>query len=45
MIATGAELPTICSEEMVSSGYQYIMKMMSPFGMNPQPNDIYWETP
>ncbi|HDG1691243.1 TPA: metallophosphoesterase [Kluyvera georgiana] len=45
VIATGAELPTICSEEMVSSGYEYIMKMMSPFGMNPQPNDIYWETP
>lgn len=45
VIPTGAELPTICSEEMVSSGYQYIMKMMAPFGINPQPNDIYWETP
>lgn len=45
VILTGAELPTICSEEMVSSGYQYIMKMMAPFGINPQPNDIYWETP
>lgn len=45
VISTGAELPTICSEEMVSSGYQYIMKMMAPFGINPQPKDIYWETP
>ncbi|MCS2159881.1 hypothetical protein MUU47_01790 [Scandinavium sp. H11S7] len=45
VIATGAELPTICSQEMVSSGYQHIMKMMAPFGINPQPADIYWETP
>ncbi|MCS2164357.1 metallophosphoesterase family protein [Scandinavium manionii] len=45
VIATGAELPTICSQEMVSSGYQYIMNMMAPFGMNPQQTDIYWETP
>lgn len=45
VIKTDAELPTICSEEMVSSGYAYIMKMMAPFGMEPQPADIYWETP
>ncbi|MGL4682069.1 MAG: metallophosphoesterase, partial [Hafnia alvei] len=45
VIPTGAELPTICSEEMVSSGYRYIMKMMAPFGINPQHDDIYWETP
>ncbi|QHW99761.1 metallophosphoesterase [Klebsiella variicola] len=45
LIPTGAELPTICSEEMVSRGYEYIMHMMAPFGINPQPEDIYWETP
>lgn len=44
-IKTGAELPTICSEEMVSSGYEYIMQMMAPFGMSPSPADVYWETP
>lgn len=45
VISTDAELPTICSQEMVSSGYEYIMKMMAPFGMNPQATDVYWETP
>lgn len=45
VISTDAELPTICSQEMVSSGYKFIMKMMAPFGMNPQAADIYWETP
>lgn len=45
VISTAAELPTLCSQEMVSSGYEYIMKMMAPFGMNPQVADIYWETP
>jgi 3',5'-cyclic AMP phosphodiesterase CpdA len=44
-IKTDAELPTICSEEMVSSGYEYIMQMMGPFGMSPSPADLYWETP
>ncbi len=44
-IKTDAELPTICSEEMVSGGYQAIMTAMGDFGINPSPDDLYWETP
>lgn len=45
IIETGAELPTICSEEMVYSGYGRVMDAMKSFGINPLPEDIYWETP
>lgn len=45
VIKTDAELPTICSEEMASSGYQEIMAAMGGFGINPSPQDVYWETP
>lgn len=44
-IKTDAELPTICSEEMVNGGYQAIMTAMGDFGINPSPKDLYWETP
>src|SRR5690606_38759117 len=44
-IKIDAELPTICSEEMVSGGYQAIMTAMGDFGINPSPDDLYWETP
>ena len=44
-INTGAGLPTLCSEEMVSRGYEYVMKAMAPFGLIPSPADRYWETP
>lgn len=44
-IKTDTGLPTICSEEMVHSGYQAIMTAMGPFGINPSPEDLYWETP
>lgn len=45
IIQTDAELPTICTEEMVSSGYQHVMDSMKSFGINPLPDDVYWETP
>lgn len=44
-IKTDTGLPTICSEEMVHSGYQAIMTAMGDFGINPSPDDLYWETP
>ncbi|WP_318370875.1 metallophosphoesterase [Enterobacter sp.] len=45
VIKTDAELPTICSEEMASSGYEEIMAAMGSYGINPSPEDRYWETP
>jgi len=45
LIEGGHELPTVCSEELVEMGYSRIMEMMAPFGINPSPKDIYWETP
>jgi 3',5'-cyclic AMP phosphodiesterase CpdA len=45
LINTGAGLPTLCSEEMASRGYEYVMNAMGPFGLNPSPADRYWETP
>ncbi|WP_072929652.1 metallophosphoesterase family protein [Nissabacter archeti] len=45
LINTGAGLPTLCSEEMASRGYEYVMKAMGPFGLTPSPADRYWETP
>ena len=45
VIHTGAGLPTLCSEEMASRGYEYVMNAMGPFGLMPRPTDLYWETP
>lgn len=45
LIDAGHELPTVCSEEMMEMGYGRLMDLMAPFGINPNKQDIYWETP
>ncbi|HOJ98599.1 MAG TPA: metallophosphoesterase [Termitinemataceae bacterium] len=41
----GQELPTIATEEIRYLGYQELMEYMGPFGLMPQRNYLYWETP
>lgn len=38
-------LRTICSEEVKELGYKEIMAQLAPFGFQPQPDYLYWETP
>ncbi|MDP2716427.1 metallophosphoesterase [Rheinheimera sp.] len=38
-------LRTICSDEVKELGYQEIMAQLAPFGFQPQPDYLYWETP
>lgn len=35
----------ICSDELVQLGYQGIFEHLGQFGMQPHPDDFYWETP
>lgn len=35
----------VCSDDLKKSGYQEILTGLANFGFQPQPNDVYYETP
>jgi len=43
--AAGADLPTVCTEEIQQLGYEPLMAFMSLYGSSPQAKYTYWETP
>lgn len=36
---------TVCSEEVVHGGYKEVFRFMGNYGLMPQPDYVYWETP
>jgi len=43
--SAGADLPTVCTEEVREQGYRELMEDMRSYGAYPKRSDVYWESP